>query len=165
MPEELRKKAVLFDVDDTLYDQTVPFMEAYAQYFGENPPVPARTIYPVTRKYSDQIFSRAMAGEITMDELYIYRVKKAFEEGIVTREEVFVSTKLWPSLYEQPDVVEKTLQRLDTDYIDLLLIHQPVHPLPAFRPSPPCFPPRPFPSGLRTACGRHRRSLRSALRP
>ena len=80
MPEELRKKAVLFDVDDTLYDQTVPFMEAYAQYFGENPPVPARTIYPVTRKYSDQIFSRAMAGEITMDELYIYRVKKAFED-------------------------------------------------------------------------------------
>lgn len=80
MPEELRKKAVLFDVDDTLYDQTVPFMEAYAQYFGENPPVPARTIYPVTRKYSDQIFSRAMAGGITMDELYIYRVKKAFED-------------------------------------------------------------------------------------
>ena len=31
------KKAILFDVDDTLYDQTVPFKEAYAEYFGEKP--------------------------------------------------------------------------------------------------------------------------------
>ena len=39
--------------------------------------------------------------------------------------EIFLETKLWPSFYEQPDAVEKTLERLDTDYIDLLLIHQP----------------------------------------
>ena len=32
MPEKTRKTAVLFDVDDTLYDQTVPFKEAYAEY-------------------------------------------------------------------------------------------------------------------------------------
>ena len=41
------------------------------------------------------------------------------------REEIFLETKLWPAFYEQPDAVEKTLARLDTDYIDLLLIHQP----------------------------------------
>ncbi len=41
------------------------------------------------------------------------------------RKEIFLETKLWPSFYEQEDAVEKTLQRLDTDYIDLLLIHQP----------------------------------------
>ena len=27
-----RKQAILFDVDDTLYDQTVPFKEAYAEF-------------------------------------------------------------------------------------------------------------------------------------
>lgn len=43
----------------------------------------------------------------------------------VAREEIFLETKLWPSFYEQEDAVEKTLERLDTDYIDLLLIHQP----------------------------------------
>ena len=42
------------------------------------------------------------------------------------RKEIFLETKLWPSFYEQEDAVEKTLQRLDTDYIDLLLIHQPI---------------------------------------
>ena len=41
------------------------------------------------------------------------------------REEIFLETKLWPSFYEQPDAVDKTLARLDTSYIDLLLIHQP----------------------------------------
>ena len=43
----------------------------------------------------------------------------------VAREDLFLETKLWPSFYEQADAVEKTLERLDTDYIDLLLIHQP----------------------------------------
>ena len=74
MSEQVRKKAILFDVDDTLYDQTVPFMEAYAEYFGEKPEVPAEVIYPVTRKYSDAVYSQAMAGEMTMEEMYIYRM-------------------------------------------------------------------------------------------
>ena len=41
------------------------------------------------------------------------------------REEIFLETKLWPSFYEVEDAVDKTLERLGTDYIDLLLIHQP----------------------------------------
>jgi len=43
----------------------------------------------------------------------------------IPRDEIFLETKLWPSFYEQEDAVEKTLQHLGTDYIDLLLIHQP----------------------------------------
>nr|WP_326184756.1 aldo/keto reductase [uncultured Oscillibacter sp.] len=52
-------------------------------------------------------------------------VGRAVKKSGVPREEIFLETKLWPSFYEQPDAVEKTLERLDTDYIDLLLIHQP----------------------------------------
>lgn len=50
---------------------------------------------------------------------------RAIKKSGVDRKEIFLETKLWPSFYEQADAVEKTLERLDTDYIDLLLIHQP----------------------------------------
>lgn len=52
-------------------------------------------------------------------------VGRAMKKSGVARDEIFLETKLWPSFYEQEDAVEKTLERLDTDYIDLLLIHQP----------------------------------------
>ena len=95
MSEQVGKKAILFDVDDTLYDQTVPFMEAYAEYFGEKPEVPAEVIYPVTRKYSDAVYSQAMAGEMTI--MYIYRMQKAFEEfGIrITDQEALDFQKIY----------------------------------------------------------------------
>ena len=52
-------------------------------------------------------------------------VGRAMKKSGVVREDIFLETKLWPPFYEQEDAVEKTLERLDTDYIDLLLIHQP----------------------------------------
>ena len=52
-------------------------------------------------------------------------VGRAMKKSGIPREEIFLETKLWPAFYEQVDAVEKTLERLDTDYIDLLLIHQP----------------------------------------
>lgn len=52
-------------------------------------------------------------------------VGRAMRKSGIPRDEIFLETKLWPSFYEQEDAVEKTLQRLGTDYIDLLLIHQP----------------------------------------
>ena len=52
-------------------------------------------------------------------------VGRAIKKSGAAREEIFLETKLWPSFYEQEDAVEKTLERLDAEYIDLLLIHQP----------------------------------------
>ena len=52
-------------------------------------------------------------------------VGRAVKKSGLKREEIFLETKLWPSFYEDEDAVDKTLERLGTDYIDLLLIHQP----------------------------------------
>ena len=52
-------------------------------------------------------------------------VGRAMKNSGIPRNEIFLSTKLWPTVYEDPNAVEGTLKRLQTDYIDLLFIHQP----------------------------------------
>lgn len=68
-------------------------------------------------------------GYRLIDTANAYVNEKAVGRGIkksgVPRNEIFVSTKLWPSVYEDEKAVDKTLERLGLDYIDLLFIHQP----------------------------------------
>lgn len=52
-------------------------------------------------------------------------VGRGIKDSGVAREEVFLSTKLWPSEYENDSAVDETLERLGVDYVDLLYIHQP----------------------------------------
>lgn len=52
-------------------------------------------------------------------------VGRTMKKSGLKREEIFLETKLWPSFYEDDNAVDKTLERLGTEYIDLLLIHQP----------------------------------------
>ena len=52
-------------------------------------------------------------------------VGRGMKESGVKREDIFLSTKLWPSEYENENAVDDTLMRLGTDYVDLLYIHQP----------------------------------------
>ena len=77
----------------------------------------------------NSVISALQAGYRLIDTANAYvnekAVGRAMKKSGVAREEIFLETKLWPSFYEQEDAVEKTLERLDTDYIDLLLIHQP----------------------------------------
>lgn len=51
-------------------------------------------------------------------------IQRAIDEGVVTREEVFVTTKMWTSDYENGDAaVNESLKRLGLDYIDLMILH------------------------------------------
>ena len=52
-------------------------------------------------------------------------VGRGIRESGAKREDVFLSTKLWPSEYENENAVDETLERLGADYVDLLYIHQP----------------------------------------
>lgn len=52
-------------------------------------------------------------------------VGRAMKDSGIKRKDIFLSTKLWPTEYENPNAVEETLERLGTDYIDLLFLHQP----------------------------------------
>ncbi len=50
---------------------------------------------------------------------------RGMKESGAKREDIFLSTKLWPSEYENENAVDETLERLGVEYVDLLYIHQP----------------------------------------
>jgi len=52
-------------------------------------------------------------------------VGRAIKESGVPRNEIFLATKIWPTEYHNPNIVEETLERLGVDYVDLLYVHQP----------------------------------------
>ena len=52
-------------------------------------------------------------------------VGRGMKESGMKREDIFLSTKLWPSEYENENAVNETLERLGVEYVDLLYIHQP----------------------------------------
>ena len=52
-------------------------------------------------------------------------VGRAMAKSDVPREEIFLVTKLWPSVYEDETAIDQTLARLGVEYVDLLFLHQP----------------------------------------
>lgn len=71
------------------------------------------------------------AGYEHIDTANAYMNEKAVGRAIaksgVDREKLFVSTKLWPSVYEAGEAaVDGTLARLGLEYVDMLILHQPV---------------------------------------
>ena len=58
-------KAILFDIDDTLYDLSIPFKEAFREFFpGEK--MDLEGAFLASRKYSDLIYDRSLSGEISI---------------------------------------------------------------------------------------------------
>ena len=63
-------------------------------------------------------------------------ISRAIDEGFVTREEIFVTTKMWTSDYDNGDAaINASLERLGLDYIDLMILHhsQPENDVAAYK--------------------------------
>lgn len=77
----------------------------------------------------NSVYESLKAGYKLIDTANAYSneraVGRAIKKSGVNREDIFVSTKLWPTEYENENAVEETLERLQLDYIDLLFLHQP----------------------------------------
>lgn len=62
-------------------------------------------------------------------------IRQAIEEGLIKREDVFVTTKLYPNEFADAEKnIEKCLRKLDIGYIDLMLLHHPgTHDVDAYK--------------------------------
>lgn len=57
-------------------------------------------------------------------------IKRAIDDGVVTRADLFITTKLWNTNHRPEHVkqaCQKSMSDLGIDYIDLYLIHFPIH--------------------------------------
>ena len=81
------------------------------------------------KEAENSVYNALKNGYRLIDTANAYINEKAVGRGMkksgIAREDIFLETKLWPAFYEEDDVIDKTLERLDTNYIDLLLLHQP----------------------------------------
>ena len=78
----------------------------------------------------NSVYHALMDGYRLIDTANAYMNERAVGRAIkrsgVPREEIFITTKLWPANYAETEkAINETLARLDLDYIDLLLLHQP----------------------------------------
>lgn len=81
-------KAILFDVDDTLYDQQLLFENAFRDVFGDPGEISMEDLFKTNQKYSNQSFHAVENGEMTKEEMYIYRIQRAVADfGIQASDE------------------------------------------------------------------------------
>lgn len=78
MSKENRMIGLVFDVDDTLYEQIVPFENSYKSLFDMD--IDMEKFYLLSRYYSDVKFEASRNGEMTMDEYHIYRIQEAAKD-------------------------------------------------------------------------------------
>ena len=72
---------IIFDVDDTLYDQSLSFKNTCKKMLKQSfTEAELDRLYIVSRKYSDALFDVCEAGEMTVEEMHIRRIKDAVAE-------------------------------------------------------------------------------------
>jgi diketogulonate reductase-like aldo/keto reductase len=58
------------------------------------------------------------------EELIGKAIKECIDEGIVKREDIFITTKLWiDGRHRVIDELKESLQRLKVDYVDMYIMH------------------------------------------
>ena len=105
-------------------------MEYFALNNGTRMPMAGIGVFMLSPAEAEASVESALrSGVRLIDTANAYMNESATGRGIkksgVTREEIFLVSKLWPTVYEKETAVDEMLARLGTDYVDLLFLHQP----------------------------------------
>ena len=76
----------------------------------------------------EAVYNALKNGYRLIDTANAYMNERAVGRGIkksgVKREDIFLESKLWPTVYTKDTAIDEMLARLGTEYVDLLLLHQ-----------------------------------------
>lgn len=105
-------------------------MEYVRLYNGRTMPIFGIGTYLLSPDEAEKsVFAALECGYRLIDTANMYAnekaVGRAMKDSGLQRSEIFLETKIWPTHYTDENAIDRTLERLGTDYIDLLLIHQP----------------------------------------
>ncbi|MCI8553681.1 MAG: aldo/keto reductase [Clostridiales bacterium] len=98
---------------------------------GYSMPIYGIGTYSLSGEVCVQSVSTALANGVRLiDTAYMYHNEKSVGEAVrrsgIPREDIFVTTKLYPSQFANAEAaIEEALDRLDIGYIDMMLLHHP----------------------------------------
>ncbi|MBM6678976.1 aldo/keto reductase [Faecalicoccus pleomorphus] len=109
-------------------------METMKLYNGVEVPANGFGVYQVSKEdCKESVLTALKTGYRHIDTAQSYfnesEVGEALKESDVPRKEIFLTTKVWIDNYGEGktyDSVVESLKKLQTDYLDLILLHQPV---------------------------------------
>ncbi len=109
-------------------------METMKLYNGVEIPANGFGVYQVSKEdCKESVLTALKTGYRHIDTAQSYfnesEVGEALKESDVPRKEIFLTTKVWIDNYgggKTYDSVVESLKKLQTDYLDLILLHQPV---------------------------------------
>lgn len=109
-------------------------METMKLYNGVEVPANGFGVYQVSKEdCKESVLTALKTGYRHIDTAQSYfnenEVGEALKESDVPRKEIFLTTKVWIDNYVEGktyDSVVESLKKLQTDYLDLILLHQPV---------------------------------------
>ena len=91
--------AVLFDLDDTLYDQVTPFEKAFAKTVGPTDLLDVPELFRMFRHHSDLLFEASVDGRLSVERMRVLRFQRACaDSGIIVSDETaaaFQETYAW----------------------------------------------------------------------
>ena len=109
-------------------------METMKLYNGVEVPANGFGVYQISKEdCKESVLTALKTGYRHIDTAQSYfnesEVGEALKESDVPRKEIFLTTKVWIDNYGEGktyDSVVESLKKLQTDYLDLILLHQPV---------------------------------------
>lgn len=105
-------------------------MDYFTLNNGNKMPMAGIGVFMLSPEEAEKSVEAALkSGVRLIDTANAYMNESATGRGIkksgVAREDIYLVSKLWPTVYEKKTAVDEMLARLDTDYVDLLFLHQP----------------------------------------